>query len=57
MQVHAYCMNVYSKVILWIIHIPIIKSAQLLPMNNNVKIRSNFFDPNPLDRTDIYGSH
>ena len=47
MQVHAYCMNVYSKVILWIIHIPIIKSAQLLPMKINVKIRSNFFDPIP----------
>lgn len=40
-------MNVYSKAILWIIHIPIIKYSLVLPMNNNVNIRSNFLDPIP----------
>ena len=40
-------MNVYSKAILWIIHIPIIKYSLVLPMSNNVNIRSNFLDPIP----------
>ncbi|GIT58992.1 MAG: hypothetical protein Ct9H300mP19_09400 [Dehalococcoidia bacterium] len=35
------------KVILWIIHIPIIKSAQLLPMNNNVKFDRIFLTQFP----------